>query len=92
MVVAYLAERLTGIGGRTRAIVDGTVRGVLEDDGSRVERARSQADDLVADLEALDRDRYEMADEDAYPFSDVHDGLVRTAAHGRNVAELAQRR
>lgn len=87
-----LAERITGLGGRTRAIVDGTVRGVLEDDASRIERARSQADDLDADLEALDRELYEMGGEDAYLLSTVHDGLVRTAAHGRNVAELAQRR
>ena len=87
-----LAERITELGGRTRAVVDGTVGGVLEEDGSRIERARSQADALDADLEALDRDLYERADEDAYLLSDVHDALVRTAAHGRNVAELAQRR
>lgn len=87
-----LAERLTGLGERTRATVDGAVLGVLEDDTSRIERARRVADDLEADLEAIDRELYGMADEDAYLLSTVHDGLVRTAAHGRNVAELAQRR
>lgn len=87
-----LAERLTALGERCRAVVDGTVGGVLEEDEARIERARRHGDDLEADLEALDRDLYAMADEDAYLLSDVHDGLVRTAAHGRNVAELARRR
>jgi phosphate uptake regulator len=87
-----LAERFVDLGGRARAVVDGTVGGVLEDDSSRIDRARSRADDLEDDLAALDRDLYELAGEEAYLLSDVHDGLARTAAHGRNVAELARRR
>jgi phosphate uptake regulator len=87
-----LGRRMTDLGERTRSVVDGTVGGVLEDDDTRIERARRHTDDLVADLEDLDRDLYERADEDAYLLSDVHDALVRTAAHGRNVAELARRR
>lgn len=85
-----LSERLTDLGSGTRAVIDGTVRGVLEDNGSRIDRALRHADDLVADLETLDRDLYERADEDTYLLSDVHDGLVRTTAHRRNVAEFAQ--
>lgn len=87
-----LAERLTELGGRARAIVDGTVGGVIDDDADRIAHARDRTGPLVSDLETLDRDLYSMANEDAYLLSDVHDGLVRTAAHGRNVAELAQQR
>jgi len=87
-----LAERLTDLGARSRAVVDDTVGGVLEGDRSRVDGARRRSENLLADLDALDRDLYGMAHEDAYLLSTVHDGLVRTAASGRNVAELARRR
>ncbi|USZ69282.1 phosphate uptake regulator PhoU [Halorussus salilacus] len=85
-----LVDRARESGAAARRVVEDAVEVVTGD--ARTETAHGvldRRDEVVAELEAIERDAFERGTADAYHLTRVLDGLVRTAEYGGNVAEVA---
>lgn len=88
------SDRFTGAADDARRVVEHATDVVLSDaDASVAYGALSECDDLVAEIDALDRELYDH-DEGAEAFTRglLLDSVRRTAEYGRNVAEMAIQR
>lgn len=83
-----VADRIDDLAGRSRDLVDRSVSATLGDDGiDALIAVVTDADPVVADAEALDRELYEGSIEDGYLLGTVVDSVIRTAEYGVNIAE-----
>jgi phosphate uptake regulator len=84
------AEDITAVGDRSRGIVNEAADVVLADgDLEDAQAVATDCEELVADIEALDRKLYEHdSPEEAYVVGMVLDSLRRTAEYGANIANI----
>ncbi|MFB6296881.1 MAG: PhoU domain-containing protein [Salinirussus sp.] len=85
------ADRIQSFGDRARGVIDDAADVVLADGSIETAHGAIAArDDLVADIQALDRELYDHeVPEEAHAGGLILDSLRRTAAYGGNVAEVA---
>jgi len=84
-------EEISALGKDARRVVDDAADVVLADaDVEDAHRALEHRDELVADIETLDRELYDHDDpSEAHTVGLVLDSLRRTAEYGANVASVA---
>lgn len=87
-----VATELSALGHQARDIVHRALTGLLEgDDPQLLGVVVADAETVVAEAEALDRDLYERGLTDGYLLGSVVDSIVRTAEYGVNIAEAGIR-
>lgn len=88
---ADYGDRISSLGKDARRVVDDAADVILADAGIETAHAAlERRDDLVSDVESLDRDLYDHDDPgEAYTVGLLLDSLRRTADYGTNVAGIA---
>ncbi len=79
---------LNALGHQARDLVRRALSGLLEeDDPNTLSAVVADAERVVEEAEALDRDLYELGLTDGYLLGTVVDSIIRTAEYGVNIAE-----